>query len=171
LADASEVKQMVSVDVTIATLLVVVTLGVASFFGWRQFWQIRRLKIDTPSSEQQFMLRVARRRLVISVLLVLVAIGIATLYVSGLEEAIRVLHEMADPEKRQTAKLYVWIWLSILVILLAIVTLVGIDLWDVRRHWRQSLQQIRDERREMMDEQLAKLRDEHRRAQLDPERN
>jgi len=162
-------------ETIVAGLLVVVTLGVAGVFGWRQFRQARRFKITPPSDEQRFMYRVARRRLVISVMLALVGLAIAAMYISGLENSIPSMTQAqghpAPPVEKTTAKIYLWCWIVILSLLLAVVIAVGIDLWDVRRHWRRALQQIQSDRRQMLDAQLPRLRDEHRRANIDPELN
>lgn len=162
-------------ETAVAGIIVCVTLGVAGVFGWRQFRQAQRSKIAPASDEQRFQYRVARRRLVISVMLALIGLAIAAMYLSGLENSIPTITQAQEhpvpPVERTTAKIYLWCWIAILSLLMAVVIAVGIDLWDVRRHWRQALQQIRNDRRDMLAAQLPRMRDEHRRANIDPELN
>ncbi len=167
---------MPNLETIAATILVLVTLGVAFAFGLRQYRQLIRYGHAVASEERDFMWRTARRRLLISCMLGLVGLLIGATYLSGLDHSVAAIgdsrgQQPLNPVEKQVVKLFSGSWIAILLLLLGIVAAVGLDLWYVRRHWRQSLQQIRDDRRDMMDRQLARLRAEHREAQIDPELN
>ena len=158
-------------DTVLPILFAAGILIIALVFGWRQFRQVRRSRYAPPSEEQQFLMQTARRRLIISAMLGVLAIAFAGIYLSGLDALIGVRGNDQPPVAPEVGRLFLWAWIGILFILLCIVIGVGIDLWHIRRHWRQSLQRIQADRREMLDHQLARLRAEHREAQIDPELN
>src|SRR5947209_36238 len=131
-----------------AATIAIVSLGVAIIFGWRQFRQLRRGP-NPDSADYRFVTRTARRRLIISGMLGLIGLLIGAYYLTGLDQAVVELKPIAldkppDENQRRILQLSIYCWIGILILLFGIVIAVGIDLWDVRRHWRQSLQRIRD---------------------------
>ncbi|MFL5330532.1 MAG: hypothetical protein ACJ8C4_16640 [Gemmataceae bacterium] len=153
------------------TLFAAGILAIAIAFGWRQFWQLRRSRSAEASEEQRFLAQTARRRLVISAMLATLAVIFAAIYLTGLDARIDLKENNGARVAPEIGRLFLWSWISVLLLLLGVVIGVGIDLWHIRRHWRQSLQRIHADRRDMLDHHLPRLRAEHREAQIDPELN
>jgi len=63
-----------------------------------------------------------------------------------------------DAEQKQFRRWYVGYWISALLLLLAVVCLAGFDLWAIRRYGNRHMQQIRDDRKAMFQEELSRLR-------------
>lgn len=164
----------------LAAGLVCVTVGVACAFGYRQFLQLKRVRrAGANSEESRFLARSSRRRLIISCLLALVGVLIGVTYLSGLDHSVLKLGDELQnaqrrpltPEERQVVQWYGACWIGILLLLLGIVIGVGVDLLDVRRHFQQTTERLRDDRRAMMQRQLEAMRAEHREANFNPEWN
>src|SRR4051812_6140818 len=84
-----------------AVALVVVTLGVALVFGWRQWRYLRRTAGD--SEERRVLRQSAARRLVVSVLIGSCGVLIAGPYLTGLDRAVVQIgteREKLPPEQR-----------------------------------------------------------------------
>jgi hypothetical protein len=152
--------------------LVVASVGVALAFGWRQWRYLRRTAAADGHSEERVVLRrSARRRLAVSVMIGLCGVFIAMTYLTGLDRAVVQIgaereqvpaaerRPLAEGELRDVRQYGYW-WAAIMVLLVAALAVMAVDVWDVRRHWRNSLRRISDDRRAMMERQLARLRAE-----------
>jgi uncharacterized membrane protein YjgN (DUF898 family) len=167
-------------ETILAAALVIFTVGVAAVFGWRQFRQLRRANPSADSADRQFTIRSSRRRLVISVMLAIVGLLIGATYLTGLDRSVLAIGDQLDnaaerppltDAQLRVVRIYGAMWIGILVLLLGIVIGVGIDLYSMRRHFRQSHNRILADRRAMMERQLALMRAEHRDANFNPEWN
>jgi hypothetical protein len=155
-----------------AVALIVVSIGVAVAFGWRQYRYLRRTGASPGQSEERIVLRrSARRRLAVSVMIGLCGVLIAATYLSGLDRAVVQIGEerqrlpAGDRPPLGAAELhdvqqYSALWIGVMVLLMFALTLIAVDIWDVRRHWRKSLRRLSDDRRAMLERQLARLRAE-----------
>lgn len=137
-----------------AAILVTLTLGVALAFGYRQYRAIRR-NTGTALSEDRTVLREsARRRLLVSVMIGLCGVLIAGPYLTGLADRV-----VNDGQRQDAREYFLW-WAAVMVLLVISLAVIGYDITVVRRHWRKSLQRLNDDRRAMMQRQLARLRAE-----------
>ena len=149
-----------------AASLVVVAVGAALAFGWRQ----ARFLWTAPASdseERAVMRRSARRRLVVSALVAACGVLIAGPYLTGLAGRINALVDLPpgerqplSDEQRHDVWMYYLCWAAVMVALVIALVIIAVDFWDVRRFWRRSLQRLNDDRRAMLERQLARLRAE-----------
>ncbi len=65
------------------------------------------------------------------------------------------------PEQKQFARIWGWYWIAFMLILFLVLLLTGIDLWFVRRYGLKQHRQLIADRREMLQRQLHRLRQEH----------
>jgi uncharacterized iron-regulated membrane protein len=147
--------------------LVVVLLGVAGFYGWRQVRLLRDLPPEGLGEEELHLRRRAWRRLISCVLMVVLAVLLAgaLLY---LEEPAQRLADQVDalgpqaaemPEHRAFVNFYSYYWIAFLLVLLVLVVLAGFDLWAVRRFGLRQLRRLQEDRRAMIARQSALLRE------------
>jgi uncharacterized membrane protein YjgN (DUF898 family) len=151
-------------------LLVVGLLGMAGYFIWRQWQTLRWLKSTTEiaSEDRRFTHRQAWRRLICSVLLVVLAGMLAASFF--LEEPANVLAARGeanreqgkmrplDPAEQQFFRVYQVYWVVFLTILLVVISLAAADFFAIRRYGRQQYRQIQEDRRAMIEGELARLR-------------
>jgi hypothetical protein len=168
----------------IAWLLVLLTLVLVVIFGRQQIHTLRALQAnaDLPIEDQTYMRRQAWRRLTGCGLLVAIAGMLSYWYLSGLDAGIDQFGDMVQarraagqkeltPEQEQAKQFFVGYWISVLLLLLALVILMGFDLSAIRRYAKRHSQKIRDDRRAMMERELAALRRERRQQRGDPSMN
>jgi hypothetical protein len=151
-------------------LIVVILLGVAGYYGWRQVQTLRGLHVagDRSAEERRFSHRSAWRRLATCVLMVVFA-GLLV-GSTALEPSVRRLAEhnaeaiknneeaLRDPEDRRSAKIYAVYWIVTLLVFLAILVLAALDLLAIRRYGHSQLLQIQTDRRAMIEQEVARLR-------------
>ena len=155
---------MPNYELILAGLLVTFTLIATSFFGWRQLILLAK---PATTEEHEVLRRSAKRRLVVTALLIACALLIATPYVTGIAaDVARIGHgtevaprPMTD-EERTAARTYAMIWATIGLLLFIAVVVIAIDMAVIRRYWSKSFQRLRDDRREMLDRQLDRLKAE-----------
>jgi hypothetical protein len=153
--------------------LVAGLLLLSVYYAWRQIKALRQ-PIEAGSVEDIYRRGQIRRRLISSGLLFILALQLAGA-LAFLEDRAQQQAERADaradfrerggiaqpaPDERSFARFYSAYWLSILVVLAAVVSLAFVDLWATRRFAVQAHRQLRAERREMIDRQIARLRQE-----------
>lgn len=158
----------------LAALIFCALVGLALYYGRQQFHTFARLRSGEEISpeERGYLHGQAWRRLVNSGLMLLLAALIAGYYLTGLENRVTELGETVqahnqqgakldlNPEQRSTRALFAGFCLSILLLLMAMVFLVAIDVWAIRRYSRQFMKQLNAERRAMLEGQVARLRAE-----------
>jgi hypothetical protein len=165
-----------SEEAALGGLLVVGLLSLAVFYGWRQLWYFRQSEWEraTESEEGMYRWKQARRRLLGSGLMLVLA-GQLAWALLFLQERAHLQAERADaraearergeaaeatPAERSFARFYGGYWVIFLLILLGVVGLALVDLWATRRFAVSAHRQLRAERREMIDRQIARLRQE-----------
>jgi len=151
---------------------------VATVYFVRQVRALRRLRgsPDLADDERAYQRQQARRRLAGSLLMFLLCALLAC-YLVFLEAPAQQLAEQRDAARREAAqanrnetpptpaedliaRFFAGFWVFFLLVLLAVVVLAALDLWATRRYAVRERQKIRDERRAMVAEELARLRRE-----------
>jgi hypothetical protein len=157
-------------QIAFATVLVIVLVGVAVFFLWRQWLTFRQLRYGTDLSpeDRTFLRNQAWRRLVSSMLMLVLAGLLAFHFV--LERPINELlardqaqlEQGKAPEqtdaRRQLVNVYGAFWGLFLLALLSVIALAGFDYLAIRNYARRQYAKIREGRRVMIEEQIARLR-------------
>jgi hypothetical protein len=173
-----------SLSPLIAWLLVLVTLGVAGYFAWQQTQTLRDLRHRTglTPEDRTYFHRQAWRRLFGCGLLVIVAVLLSSWYLLGIDARFDELRDVMQqqraagnfslrPEQEQAKRFFAYYWIAVLLLLLAIVTLAGIDLNAIRRYAARHARRIRDDRRAMLERELANLRRERSLGRAEPSDN
>jgi hypothetical protein len=173
-----------SLSPLIAWLLVLVTLGVAGYFAWQQVRMLRALpsRKDLAPVDRTYFHRQGWRRLVGCVLLLVVAIMLSSWYLFGIDAKFDELRDVLQaqraagevglhPEQEQAKRFFAYYWIAVLLLLLTIVSLAGIDLNAIRRYAARHSRQIREDRRAMLERELANFRRDRRAERGDPSVN
>jgi hypothetical protein len=152
-------------------ILVVVLLALAGYYGFRQVQMLRGLRVPDERSpeERAFCRKQAWRRLICSVLMIALA-GLLAGSVAFTPSIRRIVayneatvedaeEARPDLEDQRVAKIvYGSYWIVVLLVLLSIVALAGIDVIAIRRYGHTQLLQIQNDRRAMIEKEVAKLR-------------
>lgn len=144
-----------------AAALVLVLLGLAGYFGWRQRQVLQNLKLQTdlPDADRRYVRNQAWRRLASSALMVAVALLMAGSFLSGLEDQATELAARADPhltpEQSRLARFWGAYWIVVLLLVLGILFLAAWDVLAIRRYGLRHRRQIQADRREMIEQQIA----------------
>jgi hypothetical protein len=154
----------------VGLLIVVVLLAIAGWFGWRQIQTLRTLpRQENLSSEDRHYFRSqAWRRLVGCVLMLMLAGLLAGWFLLGLNEFATTLGKQAKEagdggltaEERQRLNVCIYYVVGLLLVLLATIGTAWVDFWAIRRYGLRHRRQIQDERRAMIERQVARLRRE-----------
>ena len=148
-------------------LLVAVLLFVSVFYAWRQARALAglRRRPDLPADESEHQRRQAWRRLVGSGLLLLLAglLAGALVYLEAPAQRLADL-DVPDtsaytPEQRAFLRLYGGWWITLLLVLLAVILLAGLDLWATYRWGVRQHRKLQADRRAMVERQVARLRE------------
>ena len=153
-------NQIVSGGLLIGALAVL-----AGLFAWRQVRMLRRLRGDhgLPDEEVRWRRGQARRRLFgCGLMLALAALLTwALLSLEGTAQHIADVGRPADtPENRQFLRLYGAVWVGILLLVMAVVLLAAVDIWSTRRFSMRQQRKILDDRRAMLEREVARYREE-----------
>jgi hypothetical protein len=151
-------------------VVVAVLAGVGLFYGWRQVALLRRLgrRQDVPSAEDVFLRRQAWRRLVNSVLMLVLAVLMGVV-LATIEQPTSQLVEQRDqlpagerpplpPEQKDLLRLYNGSWIAILLLLFAIVVVAGVDAWATRSYALREYRKLQADRRAMIARQVARMK-------------
>ena len=151
---------MVSGGVLVGALAVL-----SGFFAWRQVRLLRRLRGPHGLSDEEARWRrgQAWRRLVgCGLMLALAALLTwALLYLEGPSQLLADQGPPADtPANRHFVFQYLLMWIVILLLVLAVVLLAAVDIWSTRRFSVRQRRQILDDRRAMLEREIARHRRE-----------
>jgi hypothetical protein len=168
----------------IAWLLVILTVTLAVLFGRQQIHVLRAspANADLPAEDQAYLHRQAWRRLTGCGILVAMAGMLSFWYLTGLDVGIDQFGDAVQarraagkndltPEQMHQEWFFAGYWIAFLLLLLSLVILMGIDLNAIRRYATRHSQKIRDDRRAMIQHELAALRRERTRQRDDPSVN
>lgn len=128
--------------------LVLVGLGVYYWLRERREWRCQAGYENMPPADRRhFRLQFYRRRT-----------GAAILAVIGVVIAI----SQGVVDWQSTPRVYIWLWIAVMVGLMAVVALAGVDLVAIRRFARRQQQRIHEDRQAMLARQLDQFRAEQR---------
>jgi heme A synthase len=142
-------------------VMVLVLLGVAGYFGWQQIRNSQTLRHDSAMlpQERNFLRRQIRRRLICSVLMVVLAGLLVGWFViaSRLPE-----HLPSHPDEKASDNpwvvMIVYYLTFALLVLFAILILAGIDLIATARFGLRSQRLLESERRAVLEAEAARFR-------------
>jgi formate/nitrite transporter FocA (FNT family) len=128
--------------------LVLVGLGVYYWLREGGEWR-RQIGYENlpPADRRHFRCQFYRRR-----------VGAALLTVIGLVIAV----SQGVVDWHATPRVYAWLWIGVMVGLMAVVALAGVDLVAIRRFARRQQQRINEDRQAMLARQLDQMRTEPR---------
>jgi len=155
-----------------AGILIVLLLGLAGYFSWRQWQTLRGLRSadDLPAEDRRYVRNQAWRRLAGSVLMAVFAGFLIGSFF--LENAINeVTDEIKQAEGTEEEKavadrhrpfleLYRYYWISALLVVFGMICLAAFDLLAIRRYGLRHYRQIMADRRAMIERELARYRQE-----------
>lgn len=167
---------MNSDQMVLGVALVGTLLALSIYYAWRQVQLFRRPGAagEPGTPEVEYRRAQARRRLIGSGLMLVLAAQLAG-ELFFLDERAKRQGDRADaraearerggeaqpgPEERSFARFYGVYWLVFMLVLLAVVVLAFIDMWATRRFAVQAHRQLQAERRDMIDRQIARLKQE-----------
>jgi len=146
-------------------VLIVGLVILAVFTGVSQLRILRELpsKPDLPEQEQRYFRSQARRRLLCSSLLLVLAVLLGIIQ-AFLEIPAQQIANEADTtpleQNRPFHRIYTGSIIALLLVLLAVVIVVAIDLWSLRRYALREHQKILADRRAMIARQAQRMRQE-----------
>jgi hypothetical protein len=149
-------------------LVTVLLLGLAGYFGWRQFQTLRSLYSE-PAEDRAFLRRQAVRRLVCCGLMLVLAglfVGDLLLLEPSYQEVIRQrpqppAGEPMSQEREDFARLFAVFWIAVLCVLFALLALAGADFWAIARFGARHRKQLQADHRAGLKEEIARLRRRH----------
>jgi hypothetical protein len=162
----------VSVESICATLIVVVLVCLALYFGRQQQQSLRWLREQTelPPEDQRYYRRQAWLRLINSGLMLLLATLVGAYYLGGFDARVVALGNLIadgikrnepvplDAEQIQLRRIFAGFCLAVLLILMTMVFLVAADIWAIRKYGRRHMSKINADRRAMIDREVARMR-------------
>jgi hypothetical protein len=143
-------------------VLVAVLFVLAGFYAWRQVRLLRRLRgaHGLSDAEARWRRGQAWRRLVGSALMLgLAAFVWAALAMEPQAQRLADAGPAADtPENREFVRVYGGVVIAVLLLLLALLGVVAVDLWSTRRFSVSEHRKILDDKRAMIQREVAKIR-------------
>ncbi|MGH7169164.1 MAG: hypothetical protein ACRELG_02660, partial [Gemmataceae bacterium] len=154
-------------------VLVLVLLCTSILYITRQIVALRRLRAaeEMALEERAYLHSRARRRIVSSILLLLLGVMLAgaLVYLETPAQQ-RADEEMAKkqqgdttpptPEKQGFDQFYLWFWFLFLLVLMVVIFLVALDYWATRRYGLRQYRKIAADRRAMIEREVSRLRQE-----------
>ena len=148
-------------EIVFGSLLVAVLLLLSSYFGWRQWVVLRRLRAETlPSEESRYERRMAYRRLVSCGLTLLLGLLLASALSLFDPDFMKIPATELPSDQRLMLRVWGGSWVAILLLLLVVVGIAAVDLWSTRRHALQQFRKLQADRRAMIQRQSMRLREE-----------
>lgn len=171
---------MTSTYVVSAVLLIVLLVGLAGYYAWRQVQALRGLRRadGLPPEDRRYVRNQAWRRLACSALMVVFAGLLAGSFVT--EPLIQPVLDRGDAARERNERpaldagqehlyhVYTLYWVAALLVLMGMIGLALFDILAIRRFGQRHFRQIQADRRAMIERQAARLRE---RRHGDPERN
>jgi hypothetical protein len=156
-------------EILFAAVLIVVLLGLAGYYAWRQVQTLRGLRgqENLPPEDQRYVRNQAWRRLACSGLMVVFAGLLAGWFFLG-----PIVQSMIDQaentnggpalgaEEKPLARFVTAYWISALLVLLGMVLLALWDMLAIRRFGARQFRKLQADRRAMIERQAARLRHE-----------
>jgi hypothetical protein len=156
-------------QIIFGALLIFILLGVSCYFAWRQGRVLTSVQTeDMPGEDRAYLRRQAWLRLAGSGLMIVLAILLAASFF--LEDAANELVHQGqmnreqgtlvplDPEQQRFFDVYRVYWGFVLLVLLGIIGLAAADFFAIRRYGLRQYRQIQQERKAMIENELARIR-------------
>jgi cytochrome bd-type quinol oxidase subunit 1 len=152
--------------------LIVLLLGLAGYFGWRQLRALRGITgpDELGQGDRRFLHSQAFRRLFCSLLMVFFAgMLIGWIFLEArYRELVDEMHaaEIVDPsvqasqEQKDFVRFISVYWMVALLVLLVMVSLAAIDFWAIARYGLSQHRRLQADRRALLEEQAARRRRE-----------
>jgi hypothetical protein len=140
-------------------VLVAVLVGLAGYFGRQQLRTLRGLNPETQGPDERRYLRTqAYRRLCCSILMLVIAgFLIAWLFV---EPHFQPDIDAASEDRKELVQGLAMYWIAPLVVLMVLLVLATMDFWATARFGLNQHRKLLADRRTMLEEQIAKRRQE-----------
>jgi hypothetical protein len=150
--------------------LVVMLLGLAVYFAWRQRQTLKSLHTqpNLSAEERRYLRNQAWRRLVCAGLMVVFAGLLAGWFF--LEPPVRRLANQGEaakaadqerplnPDEKRLVHQFTFYWIGALLVLMALLALAAMDLWAIGRFGLRQQRQIQADCRAMLESHAARLR-------------
>jgi hypothetical protein len=159
-------------QIVVTVVLIALLGGLAGYFAWRQIQTLRDLREDDnlPSEDRRYFRRQAWRRLVgCGLMMLLLGLFGGTFFFEGavaqFAEERQAAREQGpepefSPEQRLLMKFYGGYWIAILLLVLGLVGIAFVDLLAIRRYGQRHFRKLQEDRRAMIERQVARLRQE-----------
>jgi hypothetical protein len=160
-------------QIVFGAVLVVILLVIALLYGVRQLLLLRRLPLpeEMPPGEWDHQRSQARRRFVMSLLLLVLALMLAgdLLFLEVPAQQLADQREAAERQdeapplsdaQRNFARLYASFFILFLLVLMVVVLFAALDFWATRRYGIRQHQKLNADRRDMIEREIARLRRE-----------
>jgi hypothetical protein len=152
---------MSSYEIIAASVIVTFTFGIVGYFGWQEISNLRRIPTSPVSNDERRRTRFrAWRRLFCCFLLLLIAgLLVGNYFVD--QSRVRIMEPgeetgvTMNEEQRQFWQFYSYYWIVICLLLLAVILIVGYDLWSLRRWGLNEQRRLNRDHREMLEHEVA----------------
>ena len=141
-------------------LIVLVLLGAATYFGWRQLCTAKLLAFqrDIPEDERIFLRGQVRRRLICCLLMVLLAILLAGWFVIEAQLPEHLPNNPGEqPRDNPWVGIILYYWSFLLLVLFALLILGGVDLIATARFGLRSHRKLVSEHRAELEAEISRL--------------
>ncbi len=141
--------------------LVLVLVGVALFYAWRQLATLRafRTDMDVAPADRRYLWQQAVRRLFNSGLMLLFAgLLLGGFFFERPHPAAEDAPAIVQSAAKEALRMYTGYWILALLVLLAILGLAVIDLWATARFGFRHQKQLELDRRAMLKEEATRIR-------------
>jgi hypothetical protein len=155
-------------ELAFGAVLIPLLLGLAGYFGWRQWRTLRALgaQSELPADERAYLRAQARRRLVCCALMVVLAGLLACTYFfeGPHQEVTQAAGERTaqglEPtdEQKDFLRQYTLYVVLILLVLFVLLLLVAVDVWAIARFGARQHRKLRADYRAAIESELARLR-------------
>jgi hypothetical protein len=147
-------------EITVALLIAALLCAVAVFFIVRQSQTLRivRADADMPAEQRAYLWRQFQRRLVGSILLILLAgllVGSLFLDYEPLRKPIEQVPLEQQEAAKQAARIISIYWMTFLMVLLVLLAVAVFDFWDTARFGVQQHKLLFQQHQEMLEAELA----------------
>jgi hypothetical protein len=149
-------------ELIIGIPLVLALVALAGYFSWHQFKTRRILaqSIDLPQDERRFLRGQSRRRLVCSVLMFLLAgMLVGWYFIEQNLPDLKVAVEQDPAKSHPLLQMVAYYWIFALFLLFGVITLASMDFFATVRFAMQQSKLLHDERREIIEAEVARLRE------------
>jgi hypothetical protein len=156
-----------TLEASLAGAMVLVLFALGGYFGWRQIQTLRKLPAQESLArdDRRYILTQVWVRLTSCFLLIVFAGMLAGTYLSGQEQQARELSQQKKDdnqnltdEQKQFGQRWLAYWLVMILILFVVVCLAFYDLFSIRRFGLRHYRKIQEDRRAMIERQVALMR-------------